>query len=482
MKKKVLLFLLVFIYGLAITFYYLVPSYNLDGYCQLSMGYSNYAQVFFVSGRFVTGAIWYLFNVFNVSHNIVSIISAILTNVFLGLSVVEIYNSFLKYADSFLKKVILLISSLLIIYNPYVMEIFIYEESFVMALSILFVIIASRLCFNKKYVWGALLLILANMMYQGNACLFIPYYFLMLLFENKDKSFIDLIKVNYKRIIATGIVYGISLIVVYVLMKLYINIFNVYSVRSGEVNIIENIKLIIAHIIGDLRTHQCMIHTYVFNGVLALLFGFVVIHLVLKKKYNQVLYLCILMAFVICFAFVPNLVMPSDSNYIAARMIVSCGAIIGFVSLCSLLIDKRLIVVLIIISGFFVYNSYNYIISANHDHIRYKNDMEELDLIQSNIEKYENVSGNKITEIRYKIDPNSDAFFYFGNIYSVFSQKVLHNDWGFVCGVQGVIDNKYIVTEMSSEDYKLYFADKKYDVFSENNMIFKDNILYILIF
>ena len=480
--KKTGIFLLAFFYGLSITFYYLVPSYNLDGYCQLSLGFKNYAQYFFSSGRFVTGWLWCLFDLIRIPHNLLSIISILLANIFLSLSVLEVYKSFLKYANSRLKKVILLLSSLLIIYNPYVMEIFIYEESFVMALSIFSVMKASKLCFDKKYLWGGLVLLLANMMYQGSICLFIPYYFLLLLFENKDKKLKEFIKINYKRIIITGIIYGLSMVIVYVSMKLYIDVFNVNSVRNGNVNILENIKIIFHHILGDIGTRQCMMRARYFNMALCLIAAFVIISLIIEKKYTQMLYVLLLVLSIVMFAFVPNLAMPSKSNYIFARMIISCGAMIGFVSLCSLLVDRKLGIVLVFISLFFAFNTYNYLVSARRDHIRYENDMEKLELIRSSIEKYESESNNKVTEVKYMVNSSNKIYFYFNNKYSVFGQKILHNDWGFICGVQGIIDNELYVTHMSKEEYKTYLKDASHDAFDESDMVFEGNTLYILIF
>ena len=482
MKKRLSFFLLFFVYGMGITFYYLIPSYNLDGYCQLSMGFTNYAQLFLMSGRFITGGLWYLFGIINISHNLLSIISVLLTNVFLSLSVLSIYNSFVKYADNNLKKVILIISSLLIIYNPYVMEIFIYEESFIMALSIFSVIRAGELCFNKNYVLGGLLLILSNMMYQGMACLFIPYYFLLLLFENKDRNIKDFIKLNYKKFIGTVIIYGISLIIVFGLMKLYINVFNLDSIRNGNISIWENIKLIVNHIAGDVRTRQCMMMALIFNGVLGVLAAAIIIQLLLSKKYNLLLYLFIMVVLITICAFLPNLVMPSKSNYIFARMIVSCGALVGFVSLFGLLLDKRFIPVIVLIGCFFIYNSYNYLVSADHDYIRYKTDMKQLDLIRTKIDEYESINNIKINKIRYMVKPNDKVYFYFNNQYSVFGQKILHNDWGFVCGVQGVINNDLDVSYMTNSEYKTYFKDVIDDEFNENDLVFDGETLYILIY
>ena len=144
LENKKLLFLLVFLYGSVITIFLYYPSYVLDGYCQLAKSYSAYAENFFIAGRFLTAFIWIFFDIIKIPHDVLSVLTQILSITFLSLSVVKIYTTVKpKIADNVLYKLTLLLGSTLIIFNPFTEGILIFEEAFCMSLSVYISILAA---------------------------------------------------------------------------------------------------------------------------------------------------------------------------------------------------------------------------------------------------------------------------------------------------------------------------------------------------
>ena len=96
-----------------------------------------------------------------------------------------------------------------------------------------------------------------------------------------------------------------------------------------------------------------------------------------KKDYKYIFYIGLVVSLTVLAPFVPNLVMKTDLNYISSRLLLSFGALIGFLIVGSTLLHEKrekkinnyyLLLVLIIGSYFFVkcscslfYNTYNII-------------------------------------------------------------------------------------------------------------------------
>lgn len=488
LDNNLFLFFIIFIFGSLITLPALIPSFNCDGYCFLNEGYGYY-HYFLESGRFLTALFYMFFRLIHLPINVLSILSVILSNIFLSLAVSTIFNFIKKtFKFDFIKNGILLLSSFLIIYNPFVQEFFLYEESFAMCLSLYFTVLAAYLICVKssklKYLISLILLVLASFLYQSNLCMYIPLIIVFSLFSKVENNICLFLKKKFSFIIYSCLIYVLSLIISFTFMKLYIKFFHVSSLKVGEVNILKNIKFIINSSFSTIRYWLGYV-----NHNIALLFWLVIfiMNIILllynfKKNYFKIICSIILIFLSVLIAYVPNLVMISSSNYVAPRMLCSIGAIFGFMFLLSLLYEienngfKRIYLIsnFMVLILFVFYISTNYFLNQYYNLKRYNEDRTYINEISQEIKKYDN---KKLKEVYYIVDVNNIYYDY--RIKNIFSVKISAIDWGLICGLN-YEGSHYNYVLMSSNDYNE--LKEKYKVNNNNYQLIYDNDkLYLIL-
>ena len=486
LENKKLLFLLVFLYGSVITIFLYYPSYVLDGYCQLAKSYSAYAENFFIAGRFLTAFIWIFFDIIKIPHDVLSVLTQILSITFLSLSVVKIYTTVKpKIADNVLYKLTLLLGSSLIIFNPFTEGILIFEEAFCMSLSVYISILAAIKIgteINKRnFIVSLIMMICANFLYQGSICYFIPIVILVNILNNQKLSILDYIKENYKKIIIYALVFGISCIIEFISLQLYVNLTGALHNKVGNIDFIKNLFIIRDHIRLTNERMQSVIHAQIFRysyTVLALLILSRIL-VTFKKDYKYIFYIGLVASLTVLAPFVPNLVMKTDLNYTSSRLLLSFGALIGFLIVGSTLLHEKrekkinnyyLLLVLIIGSYFFVKCSCSLFYNTYKDFKRYKSDIEYLEIYKDKVKNYEKDNNIKVKTIYYDIKhldrPNYPGVFYnFNNV------RVSACTWGLECALQAYIDKDLKVKEMKDQKANV-MLEQKTDISYEKDKIY----------
>lgn len=491
-NENKLIFFISFLIGTLITFPSLIPSYSMDGYCSLCSSYSNYALIFVQAGRYLTAFIYYVIDKLNISTDFISTLSIILSNIFLSLSVCITYNQVKKYIKTeTLEKILIFIISFIICFNPFMIESFIFEESFALTLAFLLVIVAANYLLSDKkykYIKSFGLLCMVCMLYQGMLCIYIPYLFLMFTLKTKEKNILKNIKENYKFYVFGFITYALSLILSFVLLKIVLNIFNLNSQKFGELNIMSNISSIF-------RLTKNTYHSF-FNFIDQKIFYFVFISIVIivlgltitkfKKYFSCYIYIILLVIFCTVFAFVPNLAMNSLDNYTAARMVNSIGALLGMLSMMSLLFIPKnkqlkeyfLILLLFVIGLFFLYNCKMYLKNSYYGLKRYNNDYSYSQKIKENIDNYEKEKGIKIEKIYYYKE--SSVPYYYSGLNSGNNIRFYAVDWGFECGIKVFVNKDIEIAKMTVEKYENINDE---DLIMNNGIkyIYEGNILYLIL-
>lgn len=488
LDNKLLLFILIFLYGSLITIFMYYPTYSLDGYCQLAETYTEYAHNFFIAGRFITAYLWVFFDLIHIPHDLLSVLTHTASIVFLSLSVVKLYTTIKnKIPDKILYKIVLLLGSTLVIYNPFTQGILVFEEAFCMSLAVYLSIISAikigKEISKANIVKTTILMICANLLYQGSICYFIPTVILINILDNQDKKIKDYIKDNYKKIIIYALIFGISCIVEFISLQMYVNLSGVKSAKVGKIDIIKNITIIFNLLLSTNNNMFSMINPNIFKYTYLIIIVLIISRIVVtfKKDYRNIFYIGLVVILTTLAPFVPNLVMKSSFNYTAPRLLLSFGAIVGYLIIGSTLIhDKKenhlnsfyLLLILIIGIYFFINCSYMTLYNSYHDYTRYKADKEYIEAIKKDINKYEKNNNIKIKELYYN-NKTIERPNYYGKYYSINHIRVCASNWGLECGVKAFIDKDLKVKEMSENKFN-ELQEK------ETNMDFDNDKAYII--
>lgn len=486
--KKYWFIILSFALATIMNIFHLIPSFCLDGYCSLCEGFKTYALTFVKAGRFATAFIYYFVDLIKLNPNIFSVLSIVLSNLILSIIVGIIYKdvSNLVKNKNKLVQLIIFIGAFLISFNPFNMEVYLFEESFAICLGFLFSILAGSIFASDtkhRFLKSLLLLFIATFFYQATLCLFIPYVFLLITLKNKDKNIIENIKNNFKNYLFGLLCYGCSLFLSFITLKLVLFIFELNSQKFGELNILTNIVAIFGFLKSVLRELYGFINTGYFYSIslvlICLYLGFLLTNV--KRNYSKFIYILTMLFLCVITAFVPNLAMNSVENYTAARMAASIGAINGFLILMSFIFAEkdvnlsnyfyRVVVIAgsLCLSIYFLY----YFSNSLNNYNRYKKDVAYITKIRNTMEHYEKTNG-EIKKIKFSIMPNTS--WYYKQPYNSINIRVNVVDWGMHCIIKVYVKRDAEVEMINYED----IINKDLIDAKEYKYTFEDDTMYFL--
>jgi len=493
LNNRYFLLALCLLLSFLITFPALAPALNVDAYCNIYGGYLGTARHFMKSGRAFTALAFTLANYVKLSFKNFSLISIVLSNIFLSLSVHKLYIKVKKIvaSKSNITNLLLLVGSFLFICNPLSMEFFLFQEGFIMWMGVYFIILASiNALENKKLSYLKVLIYLcaAATCYQGIVCFFLPTAFLLYYLQNRQN--INLKDITKKFILLTFL-YGLSLIFTFIVVKVVNNyIFTEATARLGKLDLLYNVRKFFELCIFSLMSLFGMANRIVYYGV-GILLSLIIFCFILKDKSNNKLELLFIVFNVLlcCMTpFIPNLALNKESNYTAARMIGTLGSIHGLIIIYGAILfnnknTKILKLSFIALSLiYFVYNGINYINALNINNNRYQRDMESIEKIQKQISLYEKESGNVVQNIYYATDSYVDYFYYDNRLNNSYNYRLYAIDWAMTCAVNMDKSKQYNYELMTEEKKQELFNNKEYDAYSNEQYVFEGNSLYLLIF
>ncbi len=485
--NKILLFLILFSISIIATYPAFAVSHGLDSYCTMCNQYKDTSLWFLQNGRVFSALTLLAFEFLNIPYDSISFISSFLANLFLSFTILKLYL-YLDENTKFSKiqtKIIVLISLFLLFYNPLIIEIFVFDESFIMMLGILLITLGSYRIYRggfKNYLLGFLFIVLAITCYQGIACYLFVILFLLLISNKK----IDIKEFFVK--IGIGIVsYGFAFLFTLFLIKFVGLITGEEIAKIGNMDIISNIGYILSTLFpNSLRYLFGFIDYKYYYGITLILFIFAC-YIIFKgeNKKTNIFFMILGACFCLLVPFIPNVFMNSSSNYTAARMCMTLGSLPSLVVLFILLRYKLRIrekyFIEIIISLFLLLSIYLIHQNLMINFKRYKEDVRYIKEVNAKISLYENESKIKVKKIYYAYDTDSAYYYSFGHNNGV-NIRVMAVDWGFSCAFNVYSDNKYKLIKMNNNDYQKYFKNKNYDYFDKKQLRFVDDKLYLLIY
>lgn len=481
-NKKIWIFL-----GITLIFFGSMTKveYTSDSYLFFNETWDKPFYHFLGLGRFLSGFLWLSlcktnFNVMYVVSYTISIIVTILC---------------LYKLDELLKRdikneLISCIISVLIVINPFSLELMLFYEKSILMLSVLFNILAIKkldkaFASNKKkdYVLVFIYMILAYFSYQGTVALFLSLGVIYILKYSKNIK--DFIIKN----IQVGLLYAIPAIINYIPIKF---IFKT-SRMEGTLTISEKIIMIYNSLKAIILKTSDVFPKYFFLGICGIASIMLIVKIIKSKNTNSKKAVYILGFIYIILANIISTSAPQVlQNWVSIvpRNAYSIGAVVGiiFTYLCmNFEISDILKNIIIAVSMFFLgaqLISFNDIIIGHYQtNIVDKNIVEQ---IRDKVYEYENEKNTTVKHMVLYSDTNKGIMYKNIRYYGDVNVKAFANSWGTRGILNGALERE-LIDDTSNEEkynkYKEFFEGKDWDYFDINEQVIIDeDTLYLCVY
>ena len=363
-----------------------------------------------------------------------------------------------------------------------------FVESIVMAISVLLFIISANILIEKsKYsiLKSLILTILGIICYQGTIGLFFAFVTLFTILKNKKD-----IKQILMDLIKSGVIAFIAVILNIGSVQIIENIFQVEQKRLGDISKIgENIKKIFIRMPIILK-ETCNLFPknafIIFLDILTLIVVIYQIKIFNKRNDSNILFKYIAIVLITISASSVTYILTLTSFY-TGRLRNALGALIGIIFLflyveTELFENKKklsLFAILTLVS-YITINILNYeSIMLQHKEVN-RLEKQEIEKVDSYIEKYEKETGIEVTKIVKVAVLNKSSKGYFKGVKNKtsFTHNALKTSWA-ADGVINFYTTRNLQTiKANKEQSKKYFENKNPDL--EYQCI--DDILYVTIY
>lgn len=438
-KKKILLFFILllfscFLYGSYLTMHYASDTYNI-----INVGYEQYAIYWsFIDGRIVMGLIGLVANLLSIPINIYVILLTFLALVISSFVVMVIRSMILEVKLIQNKKTEWILNTIcfLCIFHFMYMENLYYVESIVMALSLLFYVLATKqLLKNTKFrLWKTFgLLILGVMCYQGTIGLFFAFTFVMTLISKQNK-----IKQVMKILLECGLL-GLAAALVNVGEVKLIEVFlGVEQTRLGQLGqFFYRLGYIFTHIDDVFIKTAHLFPPYLLLAFVLTILTTVWCYVWMAKKEKRILLDVFFIAVVtILSSFVIFII--TLSSFYTGRLHFCMGALVGLLFLylyakTDCFENKSVLqkILLVILLAYFILNVYNVLtITWQHKKVN-QLERKQVESIEKQIKQYEEEADIAVQNIGIITIGNQLQKAYFKQIpnLSVLSYNSVRCDW-----------------------------------------------------
>ncbi len=492
-KMEFIKYGIIFVVTLLICQNFLQMHYSSDTYVLIDLGYMNYPQEYFLlDGRLISSIVCYLAGILNIPYNIYIVGMDFIGIIFIATSIYLFSKTLMKIINknNIVIETMLVLASFVLILNQFTLEYLLFPESAVMCLGVLLVVISSKIIIeNKKYKYikSFVLLLLAGISYQGTINIFPVLVILLYIvkqlidvreYKIKEKeAFIDIFKIILIVILILGIVYGI--------VELSKNILGSNQNRTLTIENIEDFQVRIVTIwryfIEIWNKTMNMLPQYMNNFIVILT---ILLLIIMKTKKEMVLqyilfiFICALICFVPMFIFDTG---PAGRVNNPAAMVWGISLIILFVQALNTQNKKfeKLTYILIIIS--FIINAI-YLMQNITEHIAAnKIDHNNGYTIKRLMDEYESETGNVIEKYAYIYDLSPMQYAPSIKPIGSMTERKLSCPWSIKQTLNYYTERDL---ERTSFDIDIYMEKymMNYDRFLEEQIIFKENTIYMIVY
>ena len=455
---------------------FIKPDYVTDTYSIWGNPWKDSFIHFLSLGRFVTAFFWAIIRICNIKFVISYEISYFIAIYAIILSIYKMYNILLNDIKN---KILCLLISITVIINPFSLELFMYFEKGILALSVLLNILAVEeliKVFNgekQKIVKVILYMLLANFSYQGVVATFVAISSVYILkYSSNIKQFI-------KNNIITIICYAIPAVVNYMVVKLIYN-----SDRVKDIgNLAQTIKDILISV-KRISIETCGILPKYFYLTCIGIISIIIIKYTIKEKDKIGILKYMYVIFAILFASLMPQIMQSNV-YVVPRNVYAFASTLGIaiiflklnynITLKEEKIFKVVIFILLIVQ----YVNFNNIIITHYN----TNQLDEYiaNKIVETINEYEQTTGNTITKIVYYKDKSNS--WKYENVQDLGDANI--KAFSATWGTQGIINmklNRVLDITENDQTYEEYFKSKDWTSFDKEQIKFNKETMYLCVF
>jgi len=485
-KENILIFLLILFTSIALCFDFLKPHFTIDTYLLTSDDFYVYAKYAFLPiGRIIPTLLFYTFFYLNMEFGFATVLSSFIGIIIAALSVFIIYYSFIKYfKNTLFTKIFILLLSFLSIFNFSTIELFSYTEALAMCLGILCSILASIIFVSNikyKYIYSQILIIFSALSYQSTLCIFITLTIFHLFIQT-----INLSK-NFRKILLSFVQYGISVIIDFLLIELLIKMptMSLYKI-SFELTLESILNTFFFFNKCLLVNGLYVIPPFSYLIIICLLLLFIILLINKEKKsINHLINYIIIIAISYFFTLLPLLSMEPSTLYSAPRMFIGTTMLIPFSVIYILyyfpknkFINKTFLVstiILFCINFVFFHHSTQSMLLSN------KIDKQLTYHILDAIKNYEEKTNQTVVYIATVYD--SSPTLKYKNTYGPLSSRALHSEWSIYAILSYYGDRDFMKTTNINQDiYNMYFLNENWNDFSNEQLVFYEDTLYICVY
>ncbi len=404
----------------------------------------------------------------------ISVFTAI---IFAIISVFELKKQITELIDLKLsQEIIVWIICSNIIFNFMFVEIMYFTEACILALSILFYLIASKYFIKEKYISSFIFLLMGTFCYQGTIGFFIVCSATFLIIKYK--------KINKKclcNIIKIGLILLIAGILNLLFIKVITNYFNIKQNKQFSFNInmiVRNVSMILERI-DDILKENCGLFPKNLMLVFVEILVFFSLYISIYEKRNRITNLLILIIITIASSCMIFLI--QTGSFYTGRVHYCIGSLIGILLLylyCESEIKETKInnaVFIIIITIYSIINFANTVqLVVEHQKVN-KLEKEECIKIQEMITSYEKVNNIKVTKVVPLICVNNIEKGWFSQIQrkAVITYNNIRHYWGYAGVLNYYLETK-LKTVQANEEMEMQYTN-----FIKNNNLEEGSIVCI---
>lgn len=495
-KENAVKYLIIQLITLFICQNFLQMHYSSDTYVLFDLGYMEYpASYFLLDGRLVSTLVCYIAGILNIPIPAYIVGMDFIGIVFIGIAIYlieKIIEDILKPQNNILK-VLLTASSFVLILNQFTLEYLLFPESAVMCLGVLLNVIAIKIMVKNskhKYIKIFFTLLLAALCYQGLLNIFPVLAVMVYVLKNivderkfkvKEKEFI----IEMFKLAAIVVLVLIICIKVVEIGKTALDSNQDRMMHLKDFEAVMFRAETVAEYMDELW-NNCM-HMLPENSYTIILISSIIFLLVLKPKlgtffnYMIQLFVCFIICIVPMFLFNTG---PCGRVNVPLMMIWGVALIVLLAQ--STVVNRpkttKLLYVLVIAS--FIINTI-FLMQNITEHIAANRVDENMGkTIKQAIERYEEKTGIKVTKFSYTYDLNPQQYAVGIKPIGSLTERKFACSWCIFQAMEFYCERDFTLVgvkiERKSETEKLIRKD--YEEFSEEQLIFIDDTLLLVIY
>ena len=473
---------------------FLQMHYSSDTYVLYDLGYMEYpSQYFLLDGRLISTVVCYLAGILKIPIEMYIVGMDFIGIIFIATAIYMINKILEKIInpEKVITKLMLLAGSFILILNQFTLEYLLFPESAVMCLGVLFNVIAIKFMVDNpkcKYIKIFLALLVAVFCYQGVLNMFpviaILVYIVKQILDKREykvkekEFFVEMIKLAFIVIVVLAICM--------VAIKLGKTLLNSNQDRMIHLVDMEAVTLrgqTVLEYMDELWNRTMHMLPENTNTIIVIITFVSLIIMKTKKEIIMQYILLLIISFTICIVpmFLFNTGICGRVNE-PLTMIWGASLIILLTKSCNIPEGKVTKFVYLLITVSFIVNNI-FIMQNITEHIASNRVEENMGkTIKYALEKYEKETGNKVTKFAYAYDRKPQQYAVGIRPIGSLTERKLACSWSILHTMNFYCERKFDKVRMPTSIYAENMMDKDYEEFSEEQLVFKGDTLYMLVY